>query len=164
MSEGTSFQPVLTETVAEPNIVERVVLLSGKMYYDLAKQRSERKLDGRIVFVRIEASSRSFYRAAQSNGDTDEQGIVQEVSPFPHEAIVKAIKPFSSAKSVMWAQDEPENAGAWNFVQPRLQQIIPKSRKLQYVGREAMATPAPGVKLYYEEQHKATEEAIFGGL
>lgn len=56
MDKGTSFQPVLTEKVAEPAKVERVVLLSGKMYYDLAKQRAERKLDGRIVFVRVEVS------------------------------------------------------------------------------------------------------------
>lgn len=56
MSEGTAFQPVLTESVAEPSKVERVVLLSGKMYYDLSKQRSERKLDGRVVFIRVEAS------------------------------------------------------------------------------------------------------------
>lgn len=56
MDKGTSFQPVLTEKVVEPSEVERVVLLSGKMYYDLAKQRAERKLDGRIVFVRVEVS------------------------------------------------------------------------------------------------------------
>ncbi|KWU42366.1 dehydrogenase E1 and transketolase domain-containing protein 1 [Rhodotorula sp. JG-1b] len=141
MDKGTSFQPVLTEKVAKPSEVERVVLLSGKMYYDLAKQRAERKLDGRIVFVRVE-----------------------EISPFPYEAIVEALKPFSSAKSVMWAQDEPENAGAWTFVMPRLQQILPKSRKLQYVGRDAMATPAPGVKQYYEEQRKSIEEQVFAGL
>lgn len=90
--------------------------------------------------------------------------IRQEISPFPYEAIVKALKPFSSAKSVMWAQDEPENAGAWTFVVPRLQQILPKSRKLQYVGRDAMATPAPGVKQYYEEQRKSIEEQVFAGL
>ncbi|GAA5879230.1 hypothetical protein JCM3774_003528 [Rhodotorula dairenensis] len=141
MSEGTSFRPVLTEHVSEPSKVERVVLLSGKMYYDLAKQRAERKLDGRIVFVRVE-----------------------EISPFPYEALHKALKPFTSAKSVTWAQDEPENAGAWTFVQPRLQQLLPKSRKLQYVGRDAMATPAPGVKQYFEEQRKSIEEQVFAGL
>ena len=64
----------------------------------------------------------------------------------------------------MWAQDEPENAGAWTFVMPRLQQILPKSRKLQYVGRDAMATPTPGVKQYFEEQRKSIEEQVFAGL
>ncbi|GAA5990236.1 hypothetical protein JCM10908_005888 [Rhodotorula pacifica] len=141
MSEGTSFQPVLTEHVADPAKVERIVLLSGKMYYDLAKQRSERKLDGKIVFIRVE-----------------------EISPFPYDAVIKAMKPFSSAKSVIWAQDEPENAGAWTFVQARLKQIVPESLKLQYVGRDAMATPAPGVKQYFEEQRKAIEEQVFAGI
>lgn len=56
MAEGTAFRPVLSEPVAEPEKVERVVLLSGKTYYDLVKQRSDRKLDGRIVFIRVEVS------------------------------------------------------------------------------------------------------------
>jgi probable 2-oxoglutarate dehydrogenase E1 component DHKTD1 len=59
MDKGTSFQPVLTENVTDPSKVERVVLLSGKMYYDLSKQRAERKLDGRVVFVRVEVSLES---------------------------------------------------------------------------------------------------------
>jgi probable 2-oxoglutarate dehydrogenase E1 component DHKTD1 len=58
MSEGTSFQPVLTEQIADPTKVERVVFLSGKMYYDLIKQRADRGLEGKITFVRIEVSSR----------------------------------------------------------------------------------------------------------
>lgn len=58
MGPNTAFQPVLTENVAEPSKVERVVLLSGKMYYDLVKRRAERKLDGRVVFVRVEVSRR----------------------------------------------------------------------------------------------------------
>jgi probable 2-oxoglutarate dehydrogenase E1 component DHKTD1 len=56
MKEGTSFQPVLTEKTRDPSKVEKVVFLSGKMYYDLIKQRSDRGLDDKITFVRIEVS------------------------------------------------------------------------------------------------------------
>lgn len=54
MGPGTSFQPVLTEHVADPSKVERVVLLSGKLYYELVKARQERGLDGKVVFIRLE--------------------------------------------------------------------------------------------------------------
>ncbi|GAA5933754.1 uncharacterized protein JCM15063_001407 [Sporobolomyces koalae] len=141
MSEGTSFKPVLTEHVSNPSDVERVMFLSGKMYYDLVKQRSDRGLDGKIVFIRIE-----------------------EISPFPYAAVEEALKPFESAQSIIWAQDEPENAGAFTFVLPRLQQVLPQGIELGYAGREAMATVAPGVKSYYEEQKKAIEDKIFEGL
>ena len=56
MSEGTSFKPVLSEEVEDPSKVEKVVFLSGKMYYDLIKQRGDRGLEGKITFIRIEVS------------------------------------------------------------------------------------------------------------
>ena len=56
MSEGTSFKPVLSEEVEDPSKVEKVVFLSGKMYYDLIKQRADRGLEGKITFIRIEVS------------------------------------------------------------------------------------------------------------
>ena len=64
----------------------------------------------------------------------------------------------------MWAQDEPENAGAYTFILPRLQQILPKGAELEYAGRVAMATVAPGVKSYFEEQKREIEEKVFEGL
>lgn len=160
MAPGTTFQPVLTETVADPSKVERVVLLSGKTYFELAKQREERKLDGKIVFIRIEVRK----RLPTPRSNRSDSLFPQEISPFPYKAVSEALAPFSKAKSVVWAQDEPENAGAYLFVLPRLQQVLPRARELEYVGRDAMATPAPGVKKYFEEQRKDIEERIFAGL
>lgn len=62
MSEGTSFQPVLTEKISDPSKVEKVVFLSGKMYYDLIKVRADRGLEGKITFIRTEVSSNHFNR------------------------------------------------------------------------------------------------------
>jgi probable 2-oxoglutarate dehydrogenase E1 component DHKTD1 len=90
--------------------------------------------------------------------------LVQEISPFPYTAVSKALDLYKSAKSFVWAQDEPENAGAFTFVLPRLQQILPRGAELEYVGREAMATVAPGVKSYFEEQKREIEEEVFEGL
>ncbi|TNY20770.1 dehydrogenase E1 and transketolase domain-containing protein 1 [Rhodotorula diobovata] len=142
MGPGTSFQPVLTEHVADPSKVERVVLLSGKLYYELVKARQERGLDGKVVFIRLE-----------------------EISPFPYAALSAALDPFrKTARSLIWAQDEPSNAGAYTFVAPRVQQVLPRGAKLRYVGREAMATVAPGVKSYFEEGRKRIEDDVFEGL
>jgi len=58
MAPGTSFQPVLTEHVEDPTKVERVVILSGKLYYELVKERQERGLEGKIVFIRLEVRRR----------------------------------------------------------------------------------------------------------
>lgn len=60
MSEGTSFQPILTEPLADPSKVERVVFVSGKMYYDLIKLRADRGLEGKITFIRIEVSHAAY--------------------------------------------------------------------------------------------------------
>ncbi|GAA6044320.1 hypothetical protein JCM8097_004473 [Rhodosporidiobolus ruineniae] len=141
MSEGTTFQPVLSEPVADPSAVERVVVLSGKLYYDLVKERKDRGLDGKVVFIRVE-----------------------EVSPFPYAALASALSPFSSASSFVWAQDEPENAGSYLFALPRLQQLLPEGVKVGYAGRPAMATVAPGVKQYFVEQQQNLVEQVFEGL
>ncbi|GAA6023910.1 hypothetical protein JCM10207_009271 [Rhodosporidiobolus poonsookiae] len=141
LAEGTSFQPVLTETVPDPSKVERVVFLSGKLYYDLVKQRTERGLDGRIVFVRIE-----------------------EITPFPYAGLASALSTFPHASSFVFAQDEPENAGAYQFVRPRLQQLLPAGAEITYAGRPAMATGAPGVKKYFVAQREALEGKVFEGL
>ncbi|GAA5912410.1 hypothetical protein JCM8208_005161 [Rhodotorula glutinis] len=142
MTPGTSFQPVLAEHVEDPSTVERVVILSGKLYYELVKERQERGLEGKVVFIRLE-----------------------EISPFPYAALSAALDPFrKTARSLVWAQDEPSNAGAYTFVAPRVQQVLPRGVKLRYVGREAMATVAPGVKSYFEEGRKRIEAEVFEGL
>ncbi|GAA6054713.1 hypothetical protein JCM3770_000044 [Rhodotorula araucariae] len=142
MAPGTSFQPVLTEQVADPSKVERVVLLSGKLYYELAQARQDRGLDGKIVFIRLE-----------------------ELSPFPYGALSAALDPFrATARSLIWAQDEPANAGAYAFVAPRIGAVLPRGVKVRYVGREAMSTVAPGVKSYFEEGRNRIEDEVFEGL
>lgn len=88
----------------------------------------------------------------------------QEISPFPYAALADALARFTSAKSFIWAQDEPENAGAYLFVLPRVAQVLPKGAELGYAGREAMATPAPGIKSYFEEEKQVINEKVFEGL
>lgn len=101
--------------IADPSKVERVVVLSGKLYFQLSDERKKRALGDRIAFLRVE-----------------------ELSPFPYAQLEEAIKPFANATSFVFAQEEPENAGFWAFAQPRLAQL---GKAWRYVGRRAMAAP-----------------------
>lgn len=135
LSSG-KFQSVIDDpSIIDHSAVERVVLLSGKMYYDLVKTREEKGLDSKIAFIRIE-----------------------EISPFPYAALSNVLRKYASANATyVWAQEEPENAGAYTFVLPRLPQILPKGTELEYAGREASAAVAVGVAEY----HNAEKEKIY---
>ncbi|KAJ3325518.1 mitochondrial glycerol-3-phosphate dehydrogenase [Blyttiomyces sp. JEL0837] len=120
MAPGTTFQPVLADPASAT--VERVVFLSGKIYYDLVKERSSRQLEGKVAFVRVE-----------------------EIAPFPWEDLKEAVGRFKNAKEFIWLQEEHRNQGAYTFVAPRLQQLLPNGAELQYRGRGPMAAPATGI-------------------
>jgi probable 2-oxoglutarate dehydrogenase E1 component DHKTD1 len=158
LEPGTSFIPVLSDTLAKAETVEKVVFLSGKMYYDLVKEREERGLVDKIAFIRLEASLRCLRLYPEEIWQTNIE-ISQEISPFAYKLLEEAVKPFSNAKSFVWAQEEPENAGAYTFVAPRLAQILPSAPI--YVGRDAMSTPAPGVGSYFAAQKKEIMNKIF---
>ncbi|KAL8279079.1 hypothetical protein RQP46_008537 [Phenoliferia psychrophenolica] len=130
---GTSFQSILVDTMADPSLVSRVVILSGKMYYDLTKLRADLSLDSKVAFIRLE-----------------------EISPFPYNALRNSLASFPNSESFIWAQEEPENAGAFTFVKPRIEQVLPTGGKLEYAGRKAMATPAPGVGSYFSKQKEVS--------
>lgn len=141
MAEGTCFQPVLDDpsiTVSGEAAVERVVFLSGKMYYDLIKERSERSLEGRIAFIRIE-----------------------EISPFPYAKLEKVLSRYSNGNNFLWAQDGPENGECFAFVLPRLSQLLPEGHNLQYVGRKACSSIAPGVSSYFNQTKTELMQELF---
>lgn len=110
------------------------------MYYDLVKTRKDKGLENnKIACIRIE-----------------------EISPFPYAALSDVLRKYTHANvRYVWAQEEPENAGAYTFVLPRLPQILPKGAELEYVGREAMAAVAVGVAEYHNAQKEAINRQIF---
>src|SRR5205085_2830784 len=93
---GGSFEAVLDDTAAEAERVRRVVLCSGKVYYDLHKARAERGLRD-VAIMRIE-----------------------QLYPWPEEALRAILERYRRAKEWVWAQEESQNIGAWTFVEPRL--------------------------------------------
>ncbi len=127
------FKPVIAEGSNES--VETVVLTSGKFYYGLAKERDDRNLTSKLAIIRIE-----------------------ELSPFPIDQIKEAISKFKQAKSFVWCQEEPENMGAWSWMQPRLSKILPN---LQYIGRPPSAAPAVGYSKLHKQQLQTIYDTLF---
>ncbi|WP_139826326.1 2-oxoglutarate dehydrogenase E1 component [Derxia lacustris] len=137
-----SFHTVIAETSADidPNKVKRVVACSGKVYYDLVASRRERAADD-VAILRVE-----------------------QLYPFPHKAFSTELKKYPNLGEVVWAQDEPQNQGAWFQIQHNLLENMDAGQKLGYAGRPASASPAVGYYAKHNEQLKALLDAAFGKL
>lgn len=125
------FRPLLDDAAIEDRSkVTRVVISSGKVFYDLQAGREEAN-DGRVALVRLE----QFY-------------------PFPSAAITETLASYPNAKAIVWAQEEPQNMGGWTFVEPRLRSLLADGRNLRYIGRVASASPATGSYTIHELEQK----------
>ncbi|MDD2810108.1 2-oxoglutarate dehydrogenase E1 component [Rhodoferax sp.] len=135
------FQTIIPEhKVLKAEKVKRVVVCSGKVYYDLAKKREE-------------------------NGHTDVAILrVEQLYPFPHKAFANELKKYPNVTEVVWTQDEPQNQGAWFFVQHYIHENMLEGQKLGYSGRAASASPAVGYSHLHQEQQKALVDGAFGKL
>ncbi len=136
------FKTVIGPTRAEieADKVKRVVACSGKVAYDLIKYRDLRKAWD-VAIVRVE-----------------------QLYPFPHKAFAAEMKRFPNATEVVWCQDEPQNQGAWFFVQHYIHENMNEGQKLGYAGRPASASPAVGYAHLHQEQLKTLLEQALGKL
>jgi 2-oxoglutarate dehydrogenase E1 component len=135
------FYPVIGDAV-DPSNIQRVVICSGKVYYDLlamqAPQGEGSSNDGRIAILRLE----QFY-------------------PFPQSLLQRWLAAFAYAREIVWAQEEPQNMGGWNFMRPRLEALLNGRQELRYVGRVASASPATGSYTIHQlEQQQLVREAL----
>ena len=146
LSEFTkgSFQTVIPENkeeiIKKADKVKRVVACSGKVYYDLMKKREEKGVDD-VAILRVE-----------------------QLYPFPHKAFAAELKKYPNVGELVWCQDEPQNQGAWFFVQHYILENMTEVQKLGYSGRAASASPAVGYSHLHQEQQKALVEGAFGKL
>ena len=135
------FQTVIGETrEIKAEKVKRVIVCSGKVYFDLVKKREDKGADD-VAIVRIE-----------------------QLYPFPHKAFGAELKKYPNATDIVWCQDEPQNQGAWFFIQHNLHENMSEGQRLGYAGRAASASPAVGYSHLHQDQQKALIEAAFGKL
>ena len=131
------FQPVIDDKEADGGAIKRVVLCSGKVYYDLIEARKKTEAAG-VAIIRVE----QFY-------------------PFPLAGLREVLARYPQAKQLVWAQEEPKNMGGWTFVEPRLEKLVPVCERPIYVGRAASASPATGsYHIHQAEQAKLVSEAL----
>jgi 2-oxoglutarate dehydrogenase E1 component len=136
------FKTVIGEQSAEVNAdrVKRLIACSGKVYYDLVRTRAERK-NADVAIVRVE-----------------------QLYPFPHKAFAAELKKYPNLTEVVWCQDEPQNQGAWFFVQHYIHENMNDGQRLAYSGRAPSSSPAVGYAHLHQEQQKALLEQAFGKL
>ena len=136
--ENGGFKPVIDDAeIAEPAAVEKVVLCSGKLYYDLIDARKKAQ-ELRVAIVRLE----QFY-------------------PFPLTSIREILGRYEKVRELVWAQEEPQNMGGWTFMQERLENLLPACQRPRYVGRSASASPATGsYSIHQKEQTELIAEAL----
>jgi len=134
------FRTVIGEVDAlEPDAVTRIVLCSGHVYYDLLERRRAED-DHQVAIVRIE-----------------------QLYPFPRDALVQEINRYPNAHTVVWCQEEPRNQGCWYQSRHHLSACVRDDQSLHYAGRKGSASPAPGYYSLHVEQQKAlVEQALFG--
>jgi 2-oxoglutarate dehydrogenase E1 component len=132
------FLPVIDDAeVSNREAVTRLVLCSGKVFYDLAAARKASG-DERVAIIRLE----QFY-------------------PFPEKLLREISAAYPNAAQLVWTQEEPKNMGGWAFVEPRLMSLLPKCERPFYAGRAASASPATGSYIIHElEQRQLVNHAL----
>ena len=144
-AEGSRFLTVIpeTDTLVAPEQIKRVVLCTGKVYYDLLAERRALGITD-VAIIRLE-----------------------QLYPFPIISLPKALAPYTNA-DVIWCQEEPENMGAWNFVDRRIEKVLAEmdilAKRPSFVGRTEAASPATGLaRVHAAEQAYLVRAALSVG-
>lgn len=136
---GGRFVEVLPETdeTVLPEEVHRVLLCSGKLYYELFERRQELARKG-VAIVRVE-----------------------QLYPFPYDPIATVFQTYRAAEDICWVQEEPRNQGAWSYVEHWLHPMLGSKQSLRYIGRPASPSPATGYyKVHVKQQQELVELAL----
>ncbi len=138
---GSFWEMLADPVLAAPDRVSRILLCSGKIYYDLLAARAERAAE-HVAIARME-----------------------QLYPFPKEELLEVLSRYPSTAELLWVQEEPKNMGAWRFIQEQAEPVLESPRRLiRYVGRAESASPAAGsLKRHQQEQAGILEEAFTPG-
>ncbi len=132
------YKPLIPDTeVEDKENINRLIICSGKVYYDLYQYRNKNNLNN-IAIARLE----QFY-------------------PFPDHDVSDLLDAYSSVNDIVWCQEEPRNMGGWVFVRPRIETLLNEGQALRYAGRQASASPAAGQhKIHVAEQEMLIKDAM----
>jgi 2-oxoglutarate dehydrogenase E1 component len=135
-----NFRPLIADKNKDDKKIKKVIISSGKIYYDLFETKRYNKNEG-VALIRLE-----------------------QLYPFPTKLLTNELSKFKNAE-IIWAQDEHKNMGAWSFVQEYIEEIMEKighkQNRLKYIGRVKSASPATGYASYHAQQQKEIINKIF---
>jgi 2-oxoglutarate dehydrogenase E1 component len=133
----SSFRPVIGDPTADPGRVRRLVLCSGKVYYDLVGHELRDQADWVAV------------------------GRIEQLYPFPVESAAELVRSFPHLEEVVWVQEEPQNMGAWRAIRHRLEEALTEGVRLRFVGRPWRASPSEGYPTaHLKEQDRIVRVAL----
>jgi 2-oxoglutarate dehydrogenase E1 component len=132
-----------TKTLGQkPKAVERIVFATGKLAVELRDKVASQEDNEWIQIISIE-----------------------QLYPLPFQRIQEALKKYPNVKEFIWAQEEPKNMGAWSFIEPRLNAIVPNGHSVSYVGRKRRSSPSEGDAIAHKlEQNRIITTAITRNL
>ncbi len=137
LTEG-QFELVLKDTtIQDVQSIQRVLLCTGKVYYDLLAEREKRK-NSTTAIIRLE-----------------------QLYPIPEWNLTEILKSHSHAKEIYWVQEEPQNMGAWNHISRHIANIAAFGREFRYIGRPERASPGPGSLKAFRREQEALLRAAF---
>jgi 2-oxoglutarate dehydrogenase E1 component len=129
--------PASPKTTSQPDKVKRVILCSGKIYYDLLNYRAEKKIDNAAI-IRVE-----------------------QLYPLHERKLKSMVGAYPKTAKIVWCQEEPENMGAWTFIEPHLRRLF--EREIAYAGRDASASPAVGSLARHKREQACVIKDAFSG-
>ncbi|MES2766751.1 MAG: multifunctional oxoglutarate decarboxylase/oxoglutarate dehydrogenase thiamine pyrophosphate-binding subunit/dihydrolipoyllysine-residue succinyltransferase subunit, partial [Bacteroidota bacterium] len=136
-----NFQEIIDDTsVKNPENVQRILICSGKVYYDLIAKRTELGAED-VAIIRLE-----------------------QIYPFHAERMKSILEKYSRSKEVIWVQEEPKNMGAWTFVASRIWPLLQVNQRIAYIGRNESASPATGSSKKHAEEQETIKRNAFGTL
>ena len=139
LAEG-KFETVIDDVdLSKPAQVKRVVICTGKVYYDLLEKRREHKLKD-VAIVRVE-----------------------QLYPLPEERLAEVLGRYAKATEIVWCQEEPKNQGAWYFIHPRLRDLAMDTQRVLYAGRSEYAAPAEGLLYSHQAAQAELVDAALNG-
>jgi 2-oxoglutarate dehydrogenase E1 component len=135
------FQPLIPDSTSTAKKVKRVVLCAGKVYYDLVEDAQKRGITD-VALVRVE-----------------------QLYPFPREALTAELNRYASTRDVVWCQEEPQNQGAWYQIRHHLTACVTAKQALHYAGRSSSPSPAAGhMSDHVIEQTQLVADALVNPL
>ncbi|HEX2741462.1 MAG TPA: 2-oxoglutarate dehydrogenase E1 component, partial [Rubrobacter sp.] len=136
LAEG-AFQPVLDDAEASADSVERLILCSGKIYTELVgSEYREEAVDTAVARIEL-------------------------LYPFPDERVREVLEGYPNLREIIWVQEEPQNMGAWTFVEPRLRELVGGELPILYVGKPPRPSPAQGSAKFHKQEHAGIVREAF---